>query len=131
MIYIGIDPGTKTGLAVWDSRLKKFLRVETTTILQAFAIVKGFGRDEIRIFIEDARQVKYKTSPEKAQGAGSVKRDCAIWEEFCTFEQLPCNFSRPNPRITKLPAYQFKRVTGWEGRTSSHARDAALLVFKR
>jgi len=31
--------------------------------------------------------------------------------------------------MTKLTADQFKRITGWHGRTNEHGRDAAMLVF--
>jgi len=33
--------------------------------------------------------------------------------------------------MTKLDREQFKKITGYEGVTSEHARDAALLVYGR
>ena len=35
MIHIGIDTGTHTGFAVWDSGKRKFLEIGTLTITQA------------------------------------------------------------------------------------------------
>ena len=35
MICIGIDPGTHTGLAVWDTNEGRFLSLETVPIHQA------------------------------------------------------------------------------------------------
>ena len=35
-IYIGIDPGVKTGFAVWDSYKKQFIAIETLMIHEAF-----------------------------------------------------------------------------------------------
>ena len=37
----------------------------------------------------------------------------------------------PAANATKKKADDFKRMTGWTGRTNEHARDAAMLVFKR
>ena len=33
--------------------------------------------------------------------------------------------------MTKSKADTFKKLTGWTGRTNEHARDAAMLVFRR
>lgn len=65
----------------------------------------------------------------RAMGAGSVRRDCDIWEEYCTARRIPFEAVAPRPGATKWDADYFARVTGWTGRTSNHARDAALLVF--
>jgi hypothetical protein len=37
----------------------------------------------------------------------------------------------PAANATKKKAKDFIRMTGWTGRTNEHARDAAMLVFKR
>ena len=59
MIYIGIDPGTHTGVAVWDTRERRFLSLETLPIHQALIKVKMWrdkvGHDLLVVF-EDARQ---------------------------------------------------------------------------
>ena len=52
---IGIDPGTKTGFAVWDREEKKFVKVETRGIVSAMHQVKFLLGDEVVIRIEDAR----------------------------------------------------------------------------
>jgi hypothetical protein len=62
-------------------------------------------------------------------GAGSVKRDCAIWEDFCRDLGIDYIPVPPQAGLTKWPADYFNKVTGWKGRTSDHARDAALLVY--
>ncbi len=40
-IFIGIDPGVQTGIAVWDSELKKFVILQTTKIHTGMDIVKN------------------------------------------------------------------------------------------
>ena len=138
MIYFGIDPGVNTGLAlVKDGELKV---VETVNIVQAMArILAAFNACEnITVIFEDARQRKYlpreRNASEyrgKLMGAGSVKRDCEIWEEFCDVYGIKYMAIPPRAGATKWDADTFRNVTGWKGRTSNHARDAALLVFGR
>ena len=138
MIYIGIDPGTHTGVAVWDTIEGQFLSIETLPIHRALEKVKRFYNDnkelfDICVFFEDARQRKWygKESNAKLQGAGSVKRDCSIWEDFCRDYQIPFVAVPPMKGGTKVNESYFKTISGWKGRTSNHARDAAMLVIGR
>ena len=133
-ILIGIDTGVKTGFAVWDIQSKKLLEVSTCSILEAMERVMHYksGESELKgLYIEDARKVKYKTSAIKAQGAGSIKRDCQIWEEFTIRHKIKATFLRPNKKLTKFSKGKFGQITGWEKRSSEHARDAAMLVYGR
>lgn len=137
MTYIGIDPGVHTGFAVWHSDTKYLTEVSTYTITQAMERVKMLadilGKDNIRLFIEDARQRKWfgHSGREKLQGAGSVKRDSRIWEDWCREQGLQYRMIAPGCNRTKLTEAQFKFVTQWHGRSSVHGRDAAMLVFGR
>lgn len=138
-LYIGIDAGTHTGVAVWNSREQQFELIDTMTITQAMDYVRGermrglaYGF-EVVVCMEDARLRNWFGSAgrEKLQGAGSVKRDCAIWETFCQEAGIELRKIAPKNNYTKLSAEQFRKLTGWKGRTSDHARDAAMLVFGR
>lgn len=138
-LYIGIDPGTHTGVAVWDKTSRRLEVVDTMTITRALELVtanvelcKAFG-GEVVVFIEDARKRSWfgLSGCEKLQGAGSVKRDCAIWETFCEELGVECRKIAPKHNTTKLSPSQFKVLTNWQGRTSEHSRDAAMLVFGR
>ena len=131
MIYIGIDPGVNTGVAVWDSTVKKFLSIETMAILEAISKVNVY-RDAV-IIIEDARQRKWfgNSGKERLQGAGSIKRDCQIWQEFLESNEITHYWVAPKNNKTKLDAMQFKQITGYVERTNVHGRDAAMLVYGR
>lgn len=131
--YVGIDCGKNTGFAVWDSTQQQLVAVDTLLIHRALVVVHQLfvGGADIKVIIEDARQVKFKVSAEKAQGAGSVKRDASIWEDFCKDHGIPFELSRPNKVLTKWKAVDFKQQTGWTGSTTNHSRDAALLVWGR
>jgi hypothetical protein len=130
-IWFGVDPGTHTGLAqIYDGQIQN---IETTTIFDAIKTVeanfKAYGK---RVFVrfEDARLRKWfgKSGPEKWKGAGSIMRDCAIWEETLTSLGIP--FEKVAPRDVKATtAEQFEKITGWKSRTSIHAREAAWLIL--
>lgn len=133
-VLIGIDPGTNTGVAV--KRHLKLERIETVTIFEALNDVIGWKKTcdahvwTMLVRIEDARLRTFfgKTDREKLQGAGSIKRDCAIWEEVLTELQIPFEFVHPR-NVKATTADYFKKLTGWEGRTSIHAREAAYLIL--
>lgn len=144
MIYIGIDPGTHTGVAVWDSREGKFLSLETLPIHRALEKVKEMSHpfwhmdrlyhDDIQVVFEDARQRTWFGKGDtyaKLQGAGSVKRDCSIWEDFCKDYGIPYWAKPPVKGATKVSAEYFKMISHYTGRTSEHSRDAAMLVIGR
>ena len=129
--YIGIDTGVNTGFAVYDRELKQLIRVSSTSIhelLHDMRFVSVHFKDFL-VVVEDARQVQFNTDKMKAQGAGSVKRDAKIWNDFLDDYQIPYMMVRPKKSITKLSADEFKAITGWTERTNSHARDAAMLVW--
>jgi hypothetical protein len=129
-IEIGIDPGTNTGVAVrycgtWHT-------IATMTIIEAIDLVRGWTLEEETILVrfEDARLRTWfgKSGPEKWKGAGSIMRDCAIWEETLTALGIP--FEKVPPKeVKETTAAQFQKLTGWKTRTSIHAREAAWLVL--
>lgn len=142
MIYIGIDTGRETGFAVWDG--SRLTDVRTTSIHDAIFRVLELrkaeiaGGDGVTVVIEDARQRTWlpreRTLTEyrgKLMGAGSVKRDATVWEDFCKDYGVRLIKVPPHAGLTKWTAGYFACVTGWKGRTSNHARDAAMLVFGR
>ena len=138
MIYIGIDTGVHTGVAVWDSEQKEFVVVDTMKIHEAMNFVYNYADLDITLQVrfEDARQRKWIPMSKnmtgelgRAQGAGYVKAHCQIWEDYLTDYQIPFEAIAPRRNVTKLSAEQFARITGYKGRTSEHARDAAMLVY--
>lgn len=138
MIYIGIDTGVHTGIAVWDSEKGKFVYLDTLKIHEVLNIVSSYAHKDIPLCVrfEDARQRKWIPFAKnmtgelgRAQGAGYVKAHCQIWEDFLRDMDIPFEMIAPRRNVTKLSAEQFGRITGYKGRTSEHARDAAMLVY--
>ena len=145
-ILIGIDPGEHTGFAVWDTITRSFRVVATLPLWKALDEVRRWntaalmapGALGIRVYFEDARLrtwfQKETSSSEyrgKLMGAGAAKRDAKIWEEFLTDNRIAYTAIKPAAGQTKWRPEYWSKVTGWTGRTSEHARDAALLVFNR
>lgn len=135
---IGIDSGTNTGFCLYDRFGKMIRKLKTMQIHRAMMEVKAIydvAPGKVMVVVEDARQVNMKTDPVKAQGAGSVKRDANIWEEFLSdkeiFPDISFQFVRPNKNNTKngLSAESWRKITKWAGPADTHARDAAMLVF--
>lgn len=143
VLYVGIDSGTSTGYAVWNSRLKKFEAIETLKIHQAMDRVKELftscAEGELFVRVEDARQRKWfgdadaraaRSGAGIREGIGAVKRDAVIWEDFLTDLGVKFQMAAPKNNKTKLNAQQFKNYTQYDGTTSGHGRDAAMLVFQ-
>ena len=131
-LYIGIDAGVKTGVAIWNRNKQRLTMVDTLTISVAMLLVMELAKsNEVVVYLEDARLRTWfgHSGREKLQGAGSVKRDCSIWETFCKEQQIEIRFVAPKNNYTKLNAEQFRRLTGWQGRSSEHGRDAAMMVY--
>jgi hypothetical protein len=141
MIYIGIDTGVHTGYAVYDSRIQQLTAVGTDKIHNVMQLVSGLKDvagekgDNIRVRVEDARKRTWygfhtaKQDRARLQGAGSVKRDAQIWEDYLTDLCVDFEMVAPKNNATKLTAESFRQLTGWTGKTNEHGRDAAMLVY--
>lgn len=137
-LMVGLDPGVNTGFAVWDRAKRRLTVVESLKLHEAMEHVRlmHVGGSLHSVTFEDARKREWfgaRMSPEmeraKLQGVGSVKRDCAIWEDYLRALGVPYVAQAPGVGLTKWNADTFVRITKWAGRTNSHGRDAALLVF--
>lgn len=139
--FIGIDPGVNTGFAIWNTATKSFDMIATTMIHRAMTIIAAYNaQHRIKVIVEDARKRVWFGDADSRQkrsgagireGVGSVKRDCSILEEFLTDNCIDFEMKHPIKGGTKLSAELFERSTNYDGRTSKHSRDAALLVYKR
>ena len=133
-MIVGIDPGVNTGFAVWSRAERRLTTVETLGITQAMTLIRTMADAEAlhSVRFEDARLRTWfgARGREALQGAGSIKRDCSIWQEFLSgLVGVPFLPVSPQSKGAKLDAAAFKRLTGWQGRTSEHGRDAAMLVW--
>jgi hypothetical protein len=134
-LFVGIDPGTDTGVAIWNREKKRFDQIQTLAIHRAMELVNGLNKlypGQIYVRFEDARKRKFfrgENMAAKQQGAGSIKRDSTIWEDFLKDHRIVFEGTTAGKLKTKYSAEEFEKLTGWTQRTSNHARDAAILVY--
>ena len=139
---IGIDPGVDTGFAVWDCEKKEYSQLSTLDFWQVIDLLleyKNQYQQRLVVVVEDATQNKptfrlgtnIKENDRKAQNVGSLKRETSLLIEWLDKHKIPYRRIRPSRyTYTKLSAEVFTQITGYQGRSSSHSRDAAMLVFK-
>ena len=132
---IGIDPGVNTGFAVWGVHNQAFMEITTVQIHTAMQIILPYiAHKPALVRVEDARLRKWYGNDNgdrtKSQGAGSIKRDCSIWEDFLKDMGVYYEMVAPKDTMTKLTPETFRNMTGLNIRTSKHARDAAMLCWK-
>lgn len=128
---IGIDPGVNTGLAMAKDGVLRDVR--TCSFWEAHAhirtqSVRGYP---IELVIEDPRGIYVppgQRNPQRIKGVGSVERDAKLWIEYAEHYGIPYRTVKPG-KYRKIDADTFRKWTGWTGRTSEHARAAAMMVW--
>lgn len=138
-LYIGIDTGIATGFATWDRPGRRLTFVGAVKIHVAMDFIREaqlLQPAKIFVRVEDARKRKWipsygSESRERGrrEGAGYVKRDAIIWEDFLTSLGIDFEMVAPRNNKTKLTAAAFQKITGWRPITNGHGRDAAMLVY--
>ena len=138
-VVIGIDPGTNTGITVYDCEKKEYIICETMLITNAVMIVEKIisTRSPVLITVEDARAIS--GDPSKKLGAGSIRRDCSIWEDYLNEKSSIASngvfyrFVKPlkNPYL-KMEPTKWLAFSKYKGKRlpSEHARDSATYIFK-
>ena len=143
MKFIGIDPGIKTGFAVWCSINKQFDVIKTATFWEVYdEITEELSSWEYEsdlltacIVIEDPgqnkttfqRRTNNKGMQRISRNVGANCREATLLIE--RFIELDYTVLPVRPTASKLDAKAFKRMTGYTKRTSQHGRDAAMLVY--
>ncbi len=138
--FIGLDPGQQTGFAVWDAVEGRFAVLKTSTFWEAIALVERYPAAGVVVVIEDPaknrttfnhgtpRTLKAARRREKiSRDVGQNQREARLLATG--LERNGYRVQRVRPRSSKTGEAHFKRLTRYQGRTSQHSRDAAMLVF--
>ena len=150
-LYIGIDPGVKTGIAIWRTSPPALLDVATadffgtcrmlskvidptrktnvTVVIEDPNLIEGVYRQRVAAVIKSRQFHQMQTLLKIAQNVGMNKRDAQLLIQYC--ESLGFRVIKVKPTNTKRTAKEFKQLTKYSVTTSQHARDAAMLVFGR
>lgn len=136
MIILGIDPGANTGIATFEDGV--LVALETIAPHQIEQLLRA--RTPARVVFEDSRlQTRAWTAQAKtAKGAGlatarslgQVDAWCALITALCEQLSVPAHGISPKNKGAKLNAAQFERLTGWQGRSNQHERDAATCAWR-
>ena len=130
-ITIGIDPGVHTGIAVAVDGVLEV--VETRDFWRAVELVDNYRCLAFTLIIKDPRGQRVAPSQynsARLRGVGSVERDAKLWIEYAERYGIPYRAVKPG-KLRKIDAATFAKLTGWTGRTSEHARAAAMMVHER
>lgn len=144
-LCIGIDPGIEnTGIALWIPAIK-VLHLETLPFWSAIELF--FDRmhrlpDTAKIIVVmeapqanrptfDHGQGNASVREKISQNVGENKAVAKLYQKWFEAHSIEIILKKPNSRsMTKLSAEAFRNLTKYEGKTNSHTRDAAMLVWK-
>lgn len=135
-VYIGIDPGKNTGIAIWHADLEELEILPAKPFWEAWEeVTLTYPPEEVIAVVEDPTQNRpvfsrgqsRPTREKIAQDIGRNKRDAQLW--IAGLERLGFAVRRVRPTQSKWTKKTFERITGYTGRSSEHARDAARMVY--
>jgi hypothetical protein len=133
-MIVGLDPGAFTGVAVFDGG--KLWKMETIGPHQiADYLTKARPR---RVIFEDSRLISHLFTTNKntrvalnmARKVGQVDGYCNIIVSVCADLGIPAHGISPKDKGAKMDAARFGDVTGWEGKSNQHERDAAMVAWR-
>ena len=141
---IGIDPGLQTGVALYrDGALDALLTLDPWDIT-AFLVHQNGARGINRVIFEDSRLQSHIFSAHKpgkrvlshpeqlkvARNVGQIDGWCHVIFNVCAERGIVCHGISPANKGEKLDAKQFAAVTGWQGPSNQHGRDAAMVAWR-
>jgi hypothetical protein len=140
-IVLGIDPGTTTGLAGYVPAENRLAFVGSASPLAVLKRIERWAVEGLLLgaYVEDARALpvyarhRSKGRGERDRVARSVGRVDLLTDLYLACLEahgIPTQPVQP-VRSKKWDAEALRRVTGYEGRTNEHGRDAARIVHGR
>jgi hypothetical protein len=127
---IGIDPGKHTGVAVcYGGKITGLVETDF------WGCVDTLNENKDALVIIEKPHSKsvwhnQATSNKAIQrtgvNVGSALREAELLIDYMLREKIDHHVMHPRG---KVDAKKFKMITGWQGRTNQHTRDAGLLAF--
>ena len=136
MNVIGIDPGVNMGVAIYEDA--KLVELITTEPIGLMDIINIYADEPLFIAFEDSRLQSHIWIPSQSKGvAANIARKVGMVDAWCYMIERLCEsydiaYMRVSPKAKgeKLNAEDFKRITGWEGKSNQHERDAAMVAWQ-
>jgi len=143
MIFIGIDPGVNTGIAIYDSGSKKLIEAYTLSVSEfaGWLVEECAAINPDRFFVENPnlnkpvfkKRLEGKEVGTHSRISSNVGINKGIATTYIAFiEALGYVVEEVKPTkstFTKLSSEQFKKITNYQESTSEHSRDEAMLVW--
>lgn len=141
-VYIGIDGGVKTGVAIYLS-LRDSWTLMTTDFWGAYEKVLTYAPSRTLVVVEDPSQVSpvyhrrantRRAQDKVAERVGGVKRESLLLMEGLkragyTVQGAYVRGGQYQFLGSKLSAEEFTKLTGYTERSSQHARDAGRILM--
>lgn len=136
MRVIGLDPGLNTGIAIYeDGKLTELLTIEPINLADIFSHYSG---EPLFVVFEDSRLQSHIWIPSQSKGvAANIARKVGMVDAWCYMIERLCEsydiaYMRVSPKAKgeKLNAEDFKRITGWTGKSNQHERDGAMVAWQ-
>lgn len=133
MIIIGIDPGAYTGIAVYkDGALSELKTIQPYDLQR---MLEGEKCD--LVVFEDSRLqshiwtrgLKGAAAMKVARNIGQIDAWCSLIETVCKMSGIETESLSPKAKGEKVDALAFYKLTGYDGRSNQHERDAAMVAL--
>ena len=133
-VVFGIDPGAKTGVAVYtDGQLRE---LATMNILDALEKIK-YERPAL-VYLEDSTLISHIfTAPgishmaglKVARNIGEVDGCCKLIKQICGQLNIPYKSVSPKQKGKKMARKEFDTLMSWTEASNQHERDAAMVAW--
>lgn len=134
---MGIDAGSRTGIAIWDERTRRLEWLctvdESDALEQIKELLATYHVERIVIEYPSGTTYRRKKTSDRAwrkiaQNVGENRKTAEWLSQFCAMMCDDVELVAPLKGGTKMDAASFARAFDWEARCSHHARDAAMLA---
>lgn len=134
MKVIGIDPGAKTGIAIYRNGLLRELATLPPEQIEVWVlhvnpalVVYEDSRRQSAVF---SRGTNHRAALKIARNVGEIDQICRSIERLCEVLGIECVGVSPREKGAKLNAAQFRHLTGWTRRSNEHQRDAGVVAWR-
>ena len=142
MILIGIDPPKAMADCIVNDQKNSLGLVyfKTTAHLLLYLHDVSIGDSpDFHVYIESTIGLPAWKDDRNPRVDNAIKRKIGMNQAFtqiiidwCELHNIKVTPVKPNENsMTKLNAQTFKQITGYQGKTNEHCRDAAMLIWGR
>lgn len=132
-LILGMDPGANTGVARYENG--KLVALRTIAPQDIAAVLEEIR--PARVVFEDSRLQTHTwtkaasraAAAKMARNVGQVDAWCVLITAICERLGIACHGISPAAKGAKVDAARFAALTGWEGSSNEHTRDAAMVAW--